>query len=109
MWTKDLFAGVLHGILRGFREPELIRPPDDEARAWIVAMSICDELHLFGPVILPSRVSAERLIERDARNEPIWEEFSGRNYVELAAKHGFMVKHVRHIIERECRRTESSR
>ena len=70
-------------------------------------MSICDELHPFGPVILPSRVSADQLIERDARNESIWEEFDGRNYAELAAKYRLTVKHVRHIIERQRRGARS--
>ena len=95
-----VLAGVLHGILRGLRDPGRIMVSDDEARAWIVAMSICDELHPFGPVILPSRVSAEQLIERDARVESIWEEFDGWNCAELAAKHRLTVRQVRRIVER---------
>lgn len=103
MASRRILGGLLRGILRGLRDPESLRVTGDEERAWIVAMSICDELHPFGPVILPRRTSAEQHLERAVRDQAIWEEFDGRNYAELAAKFRLTVKHVRRIIEQQRR------
>ena len=87
-------------ILRGIRDPEWHRVTGDEERAWIVVMSICEELHPFGPVILPPRAAAEEHLVRAVRDRSIWEEFDGRNYAELAAKHNLEPRTVRTIVER---------
>ena len=100
MASRRILGGLLRGILRGLHDPGSLRIPDEEERAWIIAMSICDELHPLGPVILPPRTSAEEHLGRAVRDRSIWEEFDGRNYAELAAKHRLTVKHVRHIVER---------
>lgn len=100
MASRRILGGLLRGILRGLRDPALLRATDEEERAWIIAMWICEELHPFGPVILPPRASAEEHLVRAARDQSIWEEFDGRNYADLAAKHRLTIRQVRRIVER---------
>ena len=73
--------------------------PDDEERAWMVMLALCDELHPFGPVTVPSAGAVETLARRIERDEAICGNFDGRNYDELAATHGLTTRQVRRIVE----------
>ena len=108
MASRRVLGGLLRGIVRGLRDPAFGRADEDEQRAWAIAMSVCDEMHPFGPVVLPARPAAEAMIERDERDEAIWREFDGRNYEEIAVRHNLTVRYVRRIVERERRKLTRS-
>lgn len=104
MASRRILGALLAGVLAGLRDPVARRRDlDDEERAWIVAMSICDELHPLGPLVVPARGSAEDHLAREVRDASIWEEFDGRNYQALAAKHRLSEMQVRRIVERARR------
>ena len=109
MATHDIAAAMARTILRAIRSPAWLSIIDDEERAWTLMLSLCDELHPFGPVMIPSRPTVEDLARRIERHETICRDFDGRNYAELARAHGLTTRQVRRIIEAGRRRKREPR
>ena len=73
---------------------------DEDKRAELLLFNLCEALHPFGAVTIPSRHQALDLAERLRRDEDIWLQFDGRNYDELAERYGLAPRHLRRIVER---------
>ena len=100
MSAKTVMAALLAGIVRGLRHPDMPGTNEAEERAWLIALAICDEMHPLGPSVIPSRDHAGALLKREERDDEIWQDFSGDNYGELAARWGLTERQVRRIVER---------
>ena len=95
-----MLSALLSGIRRGLRNPGFRKAEVDEEKAWLIALAICDEMHPLGPSVVPARDSAEGVLEREERDDEIWQAFDGRNYAELAGEWGLTERQVRRIVER---------
>ena len=76
---------------------------DDDQRAWLLLLAVCDGLAVAGVAGAPSHAELIRMLDVAQRNEALYRDFDGKNYRALAAKHGLSVRTVRRIIERERR------
>lgn len=91
-------------IWRTLHSPEWARAcADDYERTWLLARAVCDALFELGIARVPSGARWQALLLRARRDRDICAAFDGRNYAELAARHGLSSRTVRRIIER-CRR-----
>ena len=99
--SRNVGAVMARSVLRTLSSPEFIRTFDREAQAYQVVAGLCEAMHPLGTISVPSRAQLEQRADRRVRDDAIWREFDGRNYAELAEKHGLTVKHVRYIVERE--------
>ena len=71
---------------------------DDEDRAWLLLLDLCEALHPLGAITVPPRSRVVELAQRLERDEEIRREFNGRNYEELAVRYRMTVRHIRDII-----------
>lgn len=63
--------------------------------------ALCDTLHAARGVYVPDANSVRASLARQARDERIRAEFNGRNYGDLADKHGLTSRTVRRILDRK--------
>ena len=103
MATRAIIATMARAIVRTLSAPEWVSTLDAEERAWLLLLAICEAIHPLGAVSVPSRDELIRIATRIDRDAQIWTEFDGRNYAELAVRHGLTTRQVRRIVERERR------
>lgn len=74
------------------------RAGDDDERAYLLLLDLCEQLHPLGVFTVPSRWQLVEEVKRLVRDEQIRAAFDGRNYAALAYRHGLSERRVRSII-----------
>ena len=74
---------------------------DPLAQAELIVFALCDALHAARGVYVPDANTVRANLARQARDARIRAEFNGRNYSDLADKHGLTSRTVRRILERK--------
>ncbi|MYE01621.1 MAG: hypothetical protein F4Y03_10140 [Alphaproteobacteria bacterium] len=90
-------AKAVHGTLgsRAWAAAE-----DDEARTLLITMAVCDAL---SPLV-PRAEAVRRELALAERDDGIRRAFDGRNYQQLADRHGLTPRQVRRIVDHGRRR-----
>ena len=102
MSARDVARTIADAIRRTLGSPEWCAAfEDDDERSWLMLLALCEVLHPLGAVTVPSPDQVEGLVARGMRDEAIWRAFDGRNYGELATRHGMTPRQVRRIIEKK--------
>ncbi len=73
---------------------------DSYQRAWLLTHAVCEALYLIGIKGIPSAQDITKAQARDQRDQDIARCFDGRNYRQLAARHGVSERTTRRIIEK---------
>lgn len=76
---------------------------DTHERTWMITEAVCDALHQSGVPRVPSGRELQAALERQRIDQDIIAAFNGRNYDDLARKHGVSARTVRRVIERHRR------
>ena len=87
-------------LLATLASEQFAKAIDDDQRAWLLLLDLCDALHPLGAVTVPPRARVVALVRRIERDAAICAGFDGRNYAALAREHRLTTRQVRRIIER---------
>lgn len=71
---------------------------DDDERAYVLLLDLCEHLHPLGVFTVPSRWQIVEDVMRLARDAEIRAAFNGRNYADLARRYSLSERRVRAII-----------
>ena len=71
---------------------------DDDRRAWLMLLNLCDVLHPLGTFTVPPRWRVVELVQRLERDAEIRAAFNGKNYDELATRYRMTPRHIRDIV-----------
>ena len=96
--NKQAAAVMAQSLLTTLTSVEWCKAFDEEDRAWLLLLDLCDALHPLGAVTVPSRARVVEMLKRMERDEEIRRAFDGRNYAELATRHRMTVRTIRTII-----------
>ena len=95
---KQAAAVMARSLLATLDSDAYLEADDDEQRAWLLLLDLCDVLHPLGAFTVPPRWRVVHLVQRLERDAEIRAAFNGRNYEELAARYRMTPRRIRDII-----------
>ena len=96
--NKQAAVVMARSLLATLTSEAYLDADDDERRAWLLLLDLCDVLHPLGAFTVPPRRRVVHLVQRLERDEEIRRAFNGKNYDELATRHRMTPRRIRDII-----------
>lgn len=96
--NKQAPAVMARSLLATLTSETYLEAEDDEQRAWLLLLDLCDVLHPLGAFTVPPRWRVMHLVQRLERDAEIRAAFNGRNYDELATRYRMTPRHIRDIV-----------
>lgn len=96
--NKRAAAVIARSLVATLGSPAYAAAGDDDERAYLLLLDLCEHLHPLGVFTVPSRWQLVEEVKRLARDAEIRAAFDGRNYAELACRYRLSERRVRSII-----------